>query len=294
MRVTQSMLANNFLRNLSTSYERMGKYQDQLTTGKKVNRPSDDPVVAMKGMNYRTQLKEIEQYQRNLGEIQTWMDNSDDALDKSTKVLQRLRELATQASNGTYDAGQRANIAEEVKELRNHMVEIANTKVNNKYIFNGTDTTNPRFDKDGLLIANPPNDEGVNIAVSDGITLKSNINPSNVFSEELFAELENFADALENPASTEDDIAGYLGKIDQFANNVVDERANLGARTNRLEMVEDRLSAQKIVATKVLSENEDIDYEKVITDLLTQESVHRAALSAGSRIIQPTLIDFLR
>src|SRR6185437_14098323 len=98
MRVTQSMLSNNMLRNLSTSYNKMGKLQDQISTGKKVNRPSDDPVVAMKGMGYRMQVDKISQYQRNLGEVHNWLDSSDDALDKVGQTMHRAKELVTSAA----------------------------------------------------------------------------------------------------------------------------------------------------------------------------------------------------
>ncbi len=287
------MISNNFLNNLSNSYNRLDKLMEQAYTGKKVSRPSDDPVVAMKGMNYRTELTEIQQFQRNTAEMHSWMDNSDDALDKATSALQRLRELAVQASNDTYEEGQRANIAEEVKQLREHLIEISNTKVNDKYIFNGTDTTNPRFGDDGKLLNGTPNDEAVNITVSDGITLQANITPSNVFNEDLFDGLQAFADSLE-AGETNDELGDYIEQIDGFINNVVDERANLGARMNRLDMVEDRLSSQEIVASQILSDNEDVDFEKVIMDLKTQESIHRAALSVGAQVIQPSLIDFLR
>jgi flagellar hook-associated protein 3 FlgL len=295
MRVTQTMLSNNFLQNLSNSYDRMGKYQEQLATGKKINKPSDDPVVAMKGMNYRTELTEIQQYQRNLGEVHNWMDTSDDALDKSTKVLQRLRELAVQASNGTYEESQRGNIAKEVKQLREHLIDISNTKVNDKYIFNGTDTTNPRFEVDasGKLTVLSTNDEPVNITVSDGVKLRANIVPSRVFSEDMFKQIEAFANDLESGGDGKD-LGQYIEKVDGLINDVVEERASLGARMNRLDMVEDRLSSQEIVATQILSDNEDADFEKVIMNLKTQESIHRAALSVGARIIQPSLIDFLR
>jgi len=77
MRVTQSMLAQNSLRHLSKSYELLGKYQDQMLTRKKITRPSQDPVVAMKGLYYRTNLKEVEQYKRNLSEAYLWIENSE-------------------------------------------------------------------------------------------------------------------------------------------------------------------------------------------------------------------------
>ncbi|KGP91403.1 flagellar hook protein FlgL [Pontibacillus chungwhensis BH030062] len=292
MRVTQSMLTNNMLSNMSKSYEQMGKYQKQLSTGKKISRPSDDPVVAMKGMNYRTQLTEIEQFQRNIGEVHNWMDNSDAALDKTTKALQRLRELAVQASNGTYEKGQRENIAEEVKQLKDHIKDLANTKVNNKYIFNGKNTTEAPVsvnETDGSLVKNF-NSESVNIEVSKATKLNVNVDGNEVFGKDLFSDIDQFVSNL-NPGK---DLGDSITAMDDNINNVVNTRADLGARMNRVELVEDRLSSQEIMATRILSDNEDAELEKVITKLKTQESIHRAALSVGARIIQPTLMDFLR
>lgn len=290
MRVTQSMLSNNMLRNLSQSYSRLGKYQDQLATGKKITRPSDDPVVAMKGMDYRTNLTEVEQFKRNLSEVYNWIENSDASMDKATQVLQRLRELTVQASNGTYEEGQRESIAEEVKELREHLANIANTQVAGKYIFNGANTSNAPFDKDGKRITTIGGD--VNIEVSKGIKLAVNINPDEAFPEALFTELSDFEKALRD--DNQAGINQYLGQLDTRMDNIVAARAELGARNNRVELIEARIDEQEVIANRILSDNEDADIERVITDLKTQESIHRAALGVGSRIIQPTLMDFLR
>ncbi|MYL49178.1 flagellar hook-associated protein FlgL [Halobacillus litoralis] len=297
MRVTQSMLSNNMLRNLSNSYANMGNYQDQLSTGKKISRPSQDPVVAMKGINYRQQVTEVEQFQRNIAEVHNWMDNSDSALDKATQAMQRVRELTVQASNDTYEEGQRENIAKEIRQLKEHVGTIANTKVNDKYMFNGGNTTNPPFaDMDALedtVIPPATGEDEVRIEVSSGVKLQANVLPGRVFNQDLFKDLDDFAQALEGDAS-KGELGDFLGEFDDHIGNIVNERADLGARMNRVELVEDRLETQKISATKMMSDNEDADIEKVITDLKTQESVHRAAMGVGARIIQPTLMDFLR
>ncbi len=90
------------------------------------------------------------------------------------------------------------------------------------------------------------------------------------------------------------DFSAAIADIDANMDKVLTARADIGARQNRVEMMGNRLDSQEASAKKQMSENEDIDYEKVITDMLTQESIHRAALSVGSRIIQPSLVDFLR
>src|SRR5690606_26090477 len=169
MRITQSMLTNNMLRNLSNSYERLGIYQDQLNTQKKITKPSDDPVVAIKGMRYRTDLNEIEQFQRNISEAYTWMEASDDAMDKMTQALQRVRELTVQGSTGTNGPDEKAKIAVEIEQLKEHIATIANTKIGNKYIFNGSNTTDAPIDLATSQISTSTSD--VLLEVSKGVHL---------------------------------------------------------------------------------------------------------------------------
>ena len=294
MRVTQGMLSNNLLRNLNNSAGKMDNYLTQLTTGKKINLPSDDPVIAMKGIGYRTELVKVEQYVRNTGEVHNWMDNSDAALDKATAAMQRLRELAVQASNGTYDEEELASINEEAKQLKEHLVDLANTNVNGKYIFNGTITDTPpvMMDDDGNITEMFPElkDRDVKIEVSGGTTLKANVDGNEAFNG-VFDAVDKFILRLEGNGEPLDT---SIAEIDTGINSIINSRAELGARMNRLELVENRLKEQEVVATSIMSKNEDIDYAETITKFITQESLHRAALSAGSKIIQPSLIDFLR
>ncbi|SER65458.1 flagellar hook-associated protein FlgL [Psychrobacillus sp. OK032] len=297
MRVTQSMLSNNMLRNLSTSYNKMGKLQDQITTGKKVNRPSDDPVVAMKGIGYRTALDKVEQFQRNIGEVNNWLDSSDDALDKVGSAMHRANELAIQAANGTTTPEDQEKIKAELDQLRQHIQNIANTKVGDKYIFSGTKTTTPLYDTTihgvsgfpttSADLANPTSfQKKVEIEVFDGINMKVNTNAIDLF--------KNIDQMFQKIKDGTIDFGSAIGEIDDQMNDLLTTRADIGARQNRVELMDDRLQSQSVIATKQMSENEDIDYEKAITEMITQESVHRAALSVGARIIQPSLVDFLR
>ena len=298
MRVTQGMLSNNMLHNLMNSQAKMDKYLEQLYSGKKISRPSDDPVIAMKGMNYRAQLIEVEQFQRNTGEVNNWMDNSDSALDQATKAMHRLRDLALKAGNAAYGDEELFSIKAEAEQIKADLIDIANTNVNGKYIFNGTDTdTKPlTFDEDGELNAIDQNDNPVIIEVAKGTKIQANVDATDVFGEALFAGIDAFLDLLAGDDVPGDkiDVGQALETIDQNTGNIINARADLGARMNRLELVESRLAEQEVIATKTMSDNENIHYEVAITNLLTQESLHQAALSAGSRVIQPSLIDFLR
>ncbi|MTH55058.1 flagellar hook-associated protein FlgL [Bacillus mangrovi] len=296
MRVTQGMLANNSLRHISNSYGRMGSLQDQLATGKKINRPSDDPVVAMKGMQYRTNLTEVEQYKRNLSEAYQWMENSEGGIEHATQVMQRARELLLQAKNGTNSPDDLKAIGVEIEQLNKDLQGVANTQVAGRYIYNGTKTDQPPVDGTGAF--NPLLND-YKVAVSKGVELEVNVNGLEAFGGKiggagntLFQTLQGIVTDINSGTMTNGD--NLLSDLDEHFDNMNAERAKLGARYNRLELIEDRIGQQEVTANRIISDNEDADIERVITDLKMQESVHRAALSVSSRIIQPTLMDFLR
>lgn len=285
------------LNNLFKSQAQMDKYLTQINTGKKISKPSDHPVIAMKGINYRTEVSEVEQYTRNASEVWNWFDHSDDILDKGTKAMHRMEDLARQAANGTNSEDELDSILKEVEQLKEQLVEIANTNVNGKYIFNGTDTDTPPITKDGdgKLVYHTGDGRGksVKIEVSKGINMAVNVSPEGLFDEEgLFHNINQFIDALKDGDSEK--INESIGELQEGTSNIVQARAELGARMNRLELVEDRLSHQKIIAEDTMMKNEGVHFEEAVTNLLTQEVIHRAALAAGSKIIQPSLLDFLR
>lgn len=286
MRVTQSMLSNNMLRNLSSNYNKMGKLQDQLTTQKRITRPSDDPVVAMLGLGYRDSLNKVQQYSRNISEATNWLDSTDDAISQGVKVLQRIRELTVQASNGTYEEAQRGAIAVEVDQLKEQLETIAQTQVGGKYIFNGENTNK-------APTAGDFSDGDIELEIFDGIKLNVNTKGSELF-KSVFNTLDSLKSKLEDKTASDTDISGFLDTLDSEIDHFLKIQADVGAKQNRVDMMKDRLSSQETIATEIMSKNEDVEIEKVITELITQESVQRAALSVGARIIQPSLIDFLR
>lgn len=307
MRVTQSMLSSNMLRNLNTSYNKMSKYQNMLDSGKKITRPSEDPVVAVKGMGYRIDLDKNEQYQRNIREAHTWLDTTDEALDQTGSALKRVKELIVQAANDTNTTDDRQKINSEMQQIKEQLRDIANTRVGENYIFSGTHTNQPLYtDKTGPQ--NPAITTGgqkeIEINVFDGIPM--NINTSGA---DLFKDIDDFmgqVTTLLQSGATGKEIGDTLGLqitsggggtipgLDAVYENTLTVRADVGARQNRVEMMENRLDLQEVNVTKQLSVNEDTDYAKTITDMITQESIHQASLSVGAKIIQQTLVDFIR
>ncbi|GAB1809483.1 MULTISPECIES: flagellar hook-associated protein FlgL [Priestia] len=293
MRVTQGMLAANSLKQISNSYNKLETLQNQLSTGKKITRPSDDPVVATKGMAYRSNLSEVNQYKRNLTEAQSWFDSSESGLEQVNSILQRTKELVVQGLNGTNESDDRQAIAREIEQLKLDYMQVGNTQVAGNYIFNGVNVGAPPISENASgIIESNINLDPFSVEVSKGIQLRVNIHPQNIFGQGAFDLMKNVQTAFEqNDVNSLKDLST---QVDTQLSTLLAERSELGARSNRLELIESRLDSQEITATKMLSNNEDADIEKVITDLTVQESVHRAALGVGAQIIQPTLLDFLR
>ncbi len=319
MRVTQSMLSSTMLRNLSNSYNKMGQWQEQLSTGSKLLRPSDDPVGVTRAMGYRTQLAQNAQYDTNLDTASKWLDTTDTALGSLGSAMTRVQELITQAANDTNQTVDREKMLLEIKQIREEVYDIANTKIGDEYIFSGTRTSEPLYTKDaaGNSIVNPkatnaaPNTSGFensfNVEIYNDITL--DVNTTGAIN--MFGKLDIVFDKIEaalagtNGVTSGADIGSILGgtnsptdkafeTIQGSIDLLLNKRAEAGAKQNRVDMMSDRLAIQKEVLTKQQSNVEDVEYEEAITNMITQESIHRAALSVGGRIIQQTLVDFIR
>jgi flagellar hook-associated protein 3 FlgL len=299
MRVTQSMLSNNMLRNLSGSYQKIGTYQQQLSTQKKISKPSDDPVVAFKGITYRTSVNDVDQYKKNMSEVNVWLENTESALEQANSSVQRISELIVQANTGTMTAEDRLKVQDEIEELKKELISVANTQVSGKYIFNGSDIYSTPVSYDGTAVSTSYNNDAVNIEVSTGIKLQVNFLGSKIFKHDptstenkgLLGDLEALQTALKD--GTEPDLGNFITSFQNHLNTINSARSSIGASMNRVELIQTRLDSQEITATKMMSENEDIDIEEVILKYETQQSVHRAALSIGSNIVQTSLVDFL-
>lgn len=296
VRVTQSMLNRTFLQNLSRNLALLDKLQNQLSSGRKIAKPSDDPVVAVRGMTYRSALVEIEQFKRNVDEGLTWLETTDQALDEATNLLQRARELLVRGLNDTMPTDAKTAMAKEIAQLKEQLGNVANTAVAGRYIFAGTDTKNPPYNAQTGTWDNT-NNQDILVEVGKGIYLPINVLGKDVFAvpdaaNGVFGVLDAIARGLNGDTTV--DLNAELGRLDQQLNNLLAVRATVGARMNRFELVKSRLEADEVSVTRLLSREEDADMAQVITNLKTAENVYRAALAAGARIIQPSLVDFLR
>ncbi|MEN6327259.1 MAG: flagellar hook-associated protein FlgL [Syntrophomonas sp.] len=170
MRVTNGMMVNNLKRNLNTNMENLDKLQQQMSTGRKINKPSDDPAGLVKSLRLRTNLTEGEQYQANIGEASSFMEATDAALLNVDEVMQRVRELTVKAATGTNDASANRAIADEISQLNNQLETIANSAYGSKYIFAGTNVTEAPY-QEGEWTGN---DQALQLEIGQGVKLPIN------------------------------------------------------------------------------------------------------------------------
>lgn len=302
MRVTQGMISQNSLRNISKSYEKLSKINEQAQTGRRFTNTSDDPVAAVKSLQYSTALFRNEQYKNNLNEAQNWIDTSETSVTEIIDIMSNIRDKVLDAANGTKQPEDLEAIGVEIGQMKNQIIDAMNTQMLGKFVFNGTNTNvKPVVENaDGTYTFNFENYTDANAVqanISDGITLNVNSNPISAFGGqangqnviEMLTDLEN---SLKNGTFANSDDA--LGSIDQFKEVMSAERSDLGARSNRVDLVGSRLTSQYQVLKNAKSDNEDVESEKAILDLLQQETVNRAALATTAKVIQPSLVDFLR
>ncbi|MCR4431689.1 MAG: flagellar hook-associated protein FlgL [Tepidanaerobacteraceae bacterium] len=181
MRITQVMINEAFMRNLTNNLKRMSDREDMLSSTKRVRKPSDDPVSAVLAMRLRNTLSGIEQYTKNVNDALTWLKSTETALTNTNDILQRIRELTVKASNGTLTADDRQTILDEISQLKEQLVQEANASYNNRYLFGGYITDEKPFEMvDGKIVSNTklslPYSVSVITSGGTGITKAEQIN----------------------------------------------------------------------------------------------------------------------
>jgi len=296
MRVTNNMLVMNFMSDYNSNLERLQKDQNMLFTGKKVSKPSDDPVAVANTLKIKTEMARNDAYTKNTDDARSWLDLTDTALGQIGDLLQNARELAVQGSNGTLTPNNMQSIAAQVDQIKQQLIQVGNTQYNGRYIFAGYKTDTKPFSDSSNGYAG---DDGV---IQFEVGAGGNRIQVNVTGDKVFdvsggtSQLLNVMDNLSNALKSGDNqtVSDIIGDIDNQLANVLAIRADVGAKSNRIDLTANRLSSDNYNFTALLSKNQDADIAEVITNLKMDVNVYRASLASGAMIIQPSLVDFLR
>jgi flagellar hook-associated protein 3 FlgL len=296
-RMSSDQVVRNFLSDLDGNYRALAQTQRQVSTGKRVLSPSDDPVGIAISLGLRRDRSATEAWGRNIDDSLTWLNTTDRALGQGLEVVQRAHELAVAGGNGTLSAASRTLIADEVATLKSQFVEIGNSSLGGRFIFGGTATTTQPFNPLTETATAPINTSLMKREVAQGEVISVNITADRLqdppgATADIFTVLDGLSAALRANDTTA--IGTALTALGVHQDSISALRGEGAAKINRIELTASRMEAQKIATNDQQSRIEDVDMAQAMTDFSMRESVYRAALSVGAKVIQPSLLDFLR
>lgn len=306
-RVTNQTMAMAAQRQIQTSAARLAQLTEQASSLKAISVPSDDPTATGQSLLVRGQQAATAQYSRNAADGVGWLATTDSAMASTEKILNRIRDLTVQGANdGTMSATSKEAIATELVGLKSDLLAAANTSFQGRSVFagnsdagaaftQGTTTTDPAT---GVVTTTQPAFTGtsgssVQRRIADGTTVQVDTDGSAVFgtgSTSVFAMVDSIVSDLRSGVN----VNPQLNAIDSRLTAVRGAWADVGTRQSQLERAQDTLASSSVALENQRSGIEDLDLSKVILDLKTQEVTYQSALAVTAKVIQPTLMDFLK
>lgn len=284
MRITNKSLVRNYLNDLNTNLHNMSSLQEQLSSGKELSKPSDNPFKVARVMELRTSISANDRYKTNIQEGAGWLQTTDDALSQLNDSLQRVRELTVAGGNGTYSTTERDAIKQEITQIKSGIVQIGNTVYDGRYVFGGDKTTSAPFDDSGAYAGSAT---GLVREFSPGVTM--DIGTTGDKFQGVFSTLDKIMTDLSNNKSP----SGNLAELDTHIDNELILRAKAGANAARLEAMSSKNESETYNMTELLSKTEDIDIAQKYMEYSVMENVYNSSLQTGAKILQKSLLDFL-
>jgi flagellar hook-associated protein 3 FlgL len=292
-RVTDNSIHTRVLANLQRNIAKGEKIQEQLSSGKQINRPSDSPTGTVSSLQLRGESRANTQYSRNADDGLGWLGTLDDTMQSVSTLANRARDLTVKGLNaGGNDAQSNEALAAEMDQIRKALIGYGNTKYMDRPVFGGTTAGATAYDPDGTYVG----DAGqTSRTVGAGAKVRVDTTGPEAFGSgdtQLFTVLKNISDGLRSGDRAS--VADNLTKLDTASNLVKTTLSDVGARYNRLEQMKQSAQDRLLTVTSQLSDIEDVDLPKTIMEMQLQQTSYQAALAASAKVIQPSLIDFLR
>ncbi len=295
-RVTHFTVRNSTLGNLQTNLHKMSQLQAQMSAGTKITVASDDPAGTADVLRIQGEQRLLDQYSRNAADGEAWLLTVDSALTTSLASLRKARTLTVQGGSGALGTTSREALAQEIDGIRESLLSQANTTYLGRSVFAGTVSGEAFSDAAGGYTFNGVDTARVERTVASGTTVRVDSTGSAVFGEgtdSVFATLDRITAAL-NDATTDFSPSAFLDEIDGHLDNMLTELSSNGARQNQIDSAQDLISANQLNATTRLGAIQDVDLAQIILDIQSQEVAYKGALGAAAKVLQPTLLDFLR
>ena len=304
MRITNSMMIMRTMRDQNTNLSKMSKWNHDLSSLTNLHRPSDDPIRVARTLRLESDINMSLEYKENIQAAKSWLEKTETTMNEITSVYQRIRELGVQGANGILKEEDTQKVAQEIKELKNHLIQVGNDTYMGRQIFTGFKTDIKLLDSsgnyntaDGLVLAALPS-ELIEYKVGDSQQISVNITGDRIYGPlvggkpKLFDDIDKLLTALDT--ANHEDASASLADMDNQLKTLLQVRGEVGAKVNMIDIMSERMTDVSINLKELLSKTKDTDVAETQIQLITAEAVYKASLSVTARIIQPTLVDFLR
>lgn len=303
-RITTMMTAQSTISDLAASFDRLNQTQQEMSSGKKISQPSDDPYGMSVVLNEQSQLGMLNAYTTNVNDGTAYTQASQTSMTNITNMVQRVRELVVGAANGTNTQADLNGSAAEVKQLISAIKQEANTQYNGQYVFSGTANVQPYQTSTGDLYQGNSGSAGaVTRLIGPGTTLQVNVDLSSVLGNGSAGSGGSDGKLLDTLNTIYSDMTSGnvtnlgnsdLKSVDTNFGALTQMQAGLGATSDRLQLASSRIQSLQTSDTQVLSNTQDADMAQVAIDYSTEQAAYTAALRAGANIVQSSLMDFLK
>lgn len=287
MRVSNKLMADTVKANLDKLATQIMKTEIKLATGKKINNLSDDPVGISNVLDYRKTISTIDQYQDNINSGKTRIEFTETVLEKTSDLIRQAINIASNPNTENKDA-----LATEISNIRDQILDYANSKLGGTYLFSGNATTTQPFATNGTYNGSTGQKS---IIIGDSVNVQLEADGRNLFTDgtdNVFDVLTNLETALN--ANNMTNIKAQIAPLVSIDDNLENKRSAMASTYKRMETAENHWAGFKVNMQNILSRTEDADIAKAAVDLQIQQNNYEIALATSAKIIQPTLLDFLR
>ncbi|HZS49147.1 MAG TPA: flagellar hook-associated protein FlgL [Blastocatellia bacterium] len=294
MRITDTGAARNFLQNVAIQRERADQLNQQMSSGRKLLRPSDDPLAAQQSLQTRASLSRNDQYSKNTQVAQSKLENVDSIADSLQLSIDQAIQLTTQGLSGSTTDSTRTILSTQIQAIKDQVLSLGNTSIGGEYIFAGSKTDTLPFVSNNGAVSYSGDSAAVYTRIDDNTLAQTNVNGQELFmgSKDIFATLDNIRQAL----TTDDATSLRQGLVD--LNNALDQtnivRGHIGATLDHLQSRSNDIQQQDVSLTAQQSNLEDANIVQTAVQSNQAQVALQASLNAGARILSVSLLDYLK
>jgi flagellar hook-associated protein 3 FlgL len=301
-RITPQMVRGSLLNEITASLSSMERTSSELSSGKTILEPSDNPYGASRVIDLQSQLAGLTSYESNVKDGIAWQNTASSALQGISTAVERVRELLLQAANGTTNQSDEEAIALQVEQLTEAVKQDANTQYAGQYVFAGTLTTTPPYEQ-GADDEYKGNAETISRAVGPSATVTISTNISTLLGSGEDADDGKLLDTLRTivknlrsgtPEGREALTNTDLPQLDANRGTLSELQATAGSSTDQLQAALSRGEDLQTSISESLSNTDDTNVAATDMEYVNEQAAYNAALRAGATIVQESLINFLQ